>query len=121
MVDWLVGAVSNVSESTFSILLLCSHLLVDQPEGMQGTWDPSEKSQQEVDQKVTTASSDECNGHWWEQKCKEHGDDIRTSNRHDGDRYSSGMGVVVVREGKVVKICREGLVDESCVDRKSVV
>ena len=98
MVDWLVCAVSDVSESTFSVLLLCSHLLVDQPEGMQCTWDPSEKSQQEVDQKVTTASSNECNGHWWEQKGKEHGDDIRTSNGHGSGRYSSGVGVVVVRE-----------------------
>lgn len=46
-----------------------------------------------------------------------HSDDIRASNRHDSDRCSSGVGVLVVREEASCGDGSRRLVDESCVQK----
>jgi len=61
--EWRVGAIAGVTEASSAVALLCLHLLVDQPERVDMSRNVSKNSEEDVDEEVAAAASNErCGG-----------------------------------------------------------
>jgi len=76
VIDRLEMAVPDILESAMAISLLCLHLLVNKPEGMDMAWDITENGQGDVDEQVTAATSDEPSRGRWEQDSNDDEDNV---------------------------------------------